>query len=93
MLAGVLGAALAIFLLGIRKYRKEGPVGSPFTKVAQVFVAAARKWRVEGTRDGGDVLYYGDETCCADWDCQPKARILARTKRFRYQNDSNLNSV
>ncbi|KAB1201215.1 Protein NRT1/ PTR FAMILY 5.4 [Morella rubra] len=66
------------------KYRKEGPVGSPFTKVAQVFVAAARKWRVEGTRDGGDVLYYGDETCCADWDCQPKARILARTKQFRF---------
>ncbi|KAE9592739.1 hypothetical protein Lal_00029247 [Lupinus albus] len=49
LLAGVLGIALAVFLLGIKRYRKEGPYGSPFTRLAQVFVAATRKWRVNDT--------------------------------------------
>ncbi|KAE9620887.1 putative proton-dependent oligopeptide transporter family, major facilitator superfamily [Lupinus albus] len=42
---------MAVFLLGIKKYKKEGPSGSPFTRLAQVFVAAARKWRVKYTPD------------------------------------------
>jgi peptide/histidine transporter 3/4 len=83
VLAGVLGVALAIFLLGMKKYRKEGPPGSPFTTVAQVFVAAARKWRVDETRSGGDV-YYGDHKSGALPHGQPNARILGRTNQFRY---------
>ncbi|KAE8038393.1 hypothetical protein FH972_010912 [Carpinus fangiana] len=83
VLAGVLGVALAIFLLGMKKYRKEGPPGSPFTTVAQVFVAAARKWRVDETRSGGDV-YYGDQKSGAMSHGQPNARILGRTNQFRF---------
>ncbi|XP_059440472.1 protein NRT1/ PTR FAMILY 5.4-like [Corylus avellana] len=83
VLAGVLGVALAIFLLGMKKYRKEGPPGSPFTTVAQVFVAAARKWRVDETRSGWDV-YYGDQSSGALSHGQPKARILGRTNQFRF---------
>lgn len=83
VLAGVLGVALAIFLLGINRYRKESPVGSPLTTVVQVFVAAARKWRVKGTREGCDV-YCGDMTCVAGLYGQRTARILARTDQFRY---------
>ncbi|KAK7283938.1 hypothetical protein RIF29_13688 [Crotalaria pallida] len=49
LLAGVLAFALGVFILGIKTYRKEGPAGSPFTRFAQVFVAAARKWRVNDT--------------------------------------------
>lgn len=49
VLAGVLAMALALFLLGIKRYRKESPTGSPFTRLAQVFVAASRKWRVHYT--------------------------------------------
>ncbi|CAL0333592.1 unnamed protein product [Lupinus luteus] len=49
LVGGVLALALAVFLLGIRRYRKEGPAGSPFTRLAQVFVAASRKWRVSDT--------------------------------------------
>ncbi|KAL5570183.1 hypothetical protein UlMin_026758 [Ulmus minor] len=49
MLAVVLVAALGLFLLGMRRYRKQLPVGSPLTTVGQVLVAAARKWRVEET--------------------------------------------
>ncbi|KAK8998994.1 hypothetical protein V6N11_070173 [Hibiscus sabdariffa] len=39
-------AALAVFLAVIKRYRKQGPTGSPFTMLAQVFVAAAKKRRV-----------------------------------------------
>ncbi|PON98789.1 hypothetical protein TorRG33x02_054040, partial [Trema orientale] len=82
MLAAVLAAALLLFLLGINKYRKQIPVGSPFTAAAQVFVAAARKWRVDGTRNSLGV-YQGNEA----WpvvDSQPGARPLTRTNKFRY---------
>jgi peptide/histidine transporter 3/4 len=89
VLAGVLGVALAIFLLGTKKYRKEGPPGSPFTTVAQVFVAAARKWRVDETRIGWDV-YRGDQSSGALPYGQPNARIFARTNQFRYYKLSTL---
>ncbi|OIW06169.1 hypothetical protein TanjilG_01796 [Lupinus angustifolius] len=49
LVGGVLALALAVFVLGINSYRKEGPAGSPFTRLAQVFVAASRKWRVNHT--------------------------------------------
>ncbi|XP_020579812.1 protein NRT1/ PTR FAMILY 5.2-like [Phalaenopsis equestris] len=46
----IAGAALAIsilvFILGTPLYRHKVPSGSPFTRIAQVLVAATRKWRV-----------------------------------------------
>ncbi|KAF8755801.1 hypothetical protein HU200_011273 [Digitaria exilis] len=40
--------AVAVFLAGTGAYqRQQPPAGSPITRVAQVVVAAARKWRVE----------------------------------------------
>ena len=80
---GVIAVALTIFLLGIKKYRKEGPMGSPFTGVAQVFVAAARKWRVDETHHGRGV-YYGVPS-----EGQPNTWIFARTDQFRYTKLSN----
>lgn len=41
-----LGVSIMVFLLGTRYYRHKTPSGSPFTRIAQVLVAAARKWRV-----------------------------------------------
>ncbi|GAV86020.1 PTR2 domain-containing protein [Cephalotus follicularis] len=38
--------ALAFFLLGTRGYRYVKPCGNPLPRVAQVFIAAARKWDV-----------------------------------------------
>ncbi|XP_022156163.1 protein NRT1/ PTR FAMILY 2.7-like [Momordica charantia] len=58
--ANVIG--LAIFLLGNRFYRRDMPRGSPFTALARVLVATARKrlsrlpW--PATSDG---YYYGEE--------------------------------
>ncbi|XP_038896056.1 protein NRT1/ PTR FAMILY 2.7-like [Benincasa hispida] len=54
--------ALAIFLLGNRFYRLDKPRGSPFTALARVLVANARK-RLAGvplTSDNG-CYYYGED--------------------------------
>lgn len=81
-MTAVIAAGLLLFLLGIKRYRKEGPLGSAFTTMAQVFVAAARKWRVNETLHF-DVLYK-DERSGAHIGVQPKHKTLARTKQLRY---------
>lgn len=43
ILAIVMAFALALFLLGRRLYRQQAPSGTPFTRLAQVLVAAAHK--------------------------------------------------
>ncbi|KAF5445993.1 hypothetical protein F2P56_031659 [Juglans regia] len=49
-LAAAMAVSLLVFLLGLKRYRKQGPLGSPLiTTVAQVLMAAARKWRLEQT--------------------------------------------
>ena len=85
-LASTLGVSLAIFLLGIKRYEKQGPIGSPFTKVVQVFVAAARKWRVN---DAHGVLgvCFGEKLNDVQVEAQPTvAQNLAHTKQFRYMS-------
>ncbi|KAL6970053.1 hypothetical protein U1Q18_029759 [Sarracenia purpurea var. burkii] len=46
IMAAVVAAALGLFLVGSGTYRREVPIGSPFTRVAQVLVAAVKKRRV-----------------------------------------------
>ncbi|KAM1157860.1 hypothetical protein TB2_027977 [Malus domestica] len=75
ILTGAMAVALVLFLFGYKKYRRQGPLGSPFTSVAQVFVAAARKWRVNGTPTGG-VVHSDDKS-------QHETRTLAHTSQFR----------
>ncbi|XP_055811790.1 protein NRT1/ PTR FAMILY 5.2-like [Solanum dulcamara] len=41
-----LAVSIMVFLLGTRYYRHKTPSGSPFTRIAQVLVSAARKWKV-----------------------------------------------
>ncbi|XP_074280595.1 protein NRT1/ PTR FAMILY 5.4-like [Silene latifolia] len=54
------GLALLVFLIGSRTYRKERPVGSPFTRVAQVFVVAYKK-RDFNNVDTSERLCYDDD--------------------------------
>ncbi|KAF5469830.1 hypothetical protein F2P56_010389 [Juglans regia] len=93
VLVAVLGVALVIFMLGINRYRKElGPVGSPFTRVVQVFVAATRKWRLKRTScDGWDHVFY-NQTCGThlDGDQQYNTRIIARTNQFRFLDKATI---
>ena len=58
MLAIAMAVALITFVLGIKRYRKQGPLGSPLTTVAQVLVAAVRKWHVKDKFDNCSV-YHG----------------------------------
>ncbi|XP_024541256.1 protein NRT1/ PTR FAMILY 8.1 [Selaginella moellendorffii] len=39
--------ATTLFLLGSAKYRHQLPAGSPLTRIAQVLVAATRKWKLQ----------------------------------------------
>ena len=78
-----MSVSLAIFFLGIKRYRKQGPLGSPLTTLAQVLVAVARKWRVNEMHDGYGV-YRGDERDGSNRTGQSKARTMARTNQLRY---------
>ncbi|KAL1338757.1 hypothetical protein AAHE18_10G235100 [Arachis hypogaea] len=57
LLPGMWAIALVFFFLGMKRYKKEGPRGSPFTSIAQVFVAALRKWRVKDTSNNEKYWY------------------------------------
>ncbi|CAN6246340.1 unnamed protein product [Urochloa humidicola] len=45
--AAAAALALVLFLLGTPNYRHFKPSGNPLTRIAQVLVAAARKWRAD----------------------------------------------
>ncbi|XP_028770026.1 protein NRT1/ PTR FAMILY 5.4-like [Neltuma alba] len=82
ILAAVMGVGFGIFLLGIRNYKKQGPLGSPFTSMAQVVVAAVRKWRVDETRDGRGICY-GDKSNGGILT-EPQSMTFDHTKHFRF---------
>ncbi|GAB4850859.1 hypothetical protein Ancab_030160 [Ancistrocladus abbreviatus] len=46
-----LAISISIFLAGTPFYRHRVPTGSPFTRMAKVIVAAARKWKVPVPND------------------------------------------
>ncbi|GMN49034.1 hypothetical protein TIFTF001_018214 [Ficus carica] len=43
---GGIALGLLVFLVGVPFFRHRLPLGSPFTKMAKVFVASFRKWKV-----------------------------------------------
>lgn len=59
-----------------------GPLGSPFTRVAQVFVAAGRKWRVSETHSGWGICY-------EEMMNGAMVESLGRTDQFRYAIESS----
>ncbi|CAN6198050.1 unnamed protein product [Urochloa humidicola] len=58
--AACMGVSVAAFVAGYPMYRRLEPAGSPFTRLAQVVVAAVRKRRVM-VGDDGRRLYENDE--------------------------------
>ncbi|BBN05023.1 solute carrier family 15 (peptide/histidine transporter), member 3/4 [Marchantia polymorpha subsp. ruderalis] len=67
------------FLLGTPLYRHRKPTGSPFARVAQVIVAAARKYSVQLPHDD-DLLYEIDDKEALD----PANRKLPHTQDFTF---------
>ncbi|KAK9283125.1 hypothetical protein L1049_011356 [Liquidambar formosana] len=83
MPTAAVAVALVVFLIGTFSYRREGPVGSPLTRVAQVFVAAAKKWRVSVARDVWNVCW-DDARGGTHEEGGATVRTLARTNQFRF---------
>ncbi|KAL8214649.1 hypothetical protein R6Q57_004098 [Mikania cordata] len=75
--AVVVALALGLFLSRKSAYRREVPVGSPLTKVAQVIIAAFRKRRL--------ILDDGWSMCVEAQENGPSMiQPLARTNQFRF---------
>ncbi|KAG0486247.1 hypothetical protein HPP92_008342 [Vanilla planifolia] len=71
--------SVIIFLVGTPFYRHKMPLGSPFTRMVQVLVAALRKWRVPFPDDPLE-LY---ELKAGDYEGKLKRRIECYTPSMR----------
>ncbi|XP_028770009.1 protein NRT1/ PTR FAMILY 5.4-like [Neltuma alba] len=84
IISGTVALALGLFLLGIRRYKKDGPTGSPFTGMAQVLVASIRKWSV-GTAREPHIYWLGEEeNNGSHLQSCPKSQSLVHTDQFRF---------
>ena len=83
MLAGSFAMTFALFFIGTRRYRKQSPSGSPLTTVAQVFIAAAKKWRVSETQGGRGICYEDQKSGSHANYNETRGHTLARTKQLR----------
>ncbi|CAI0465350.1 unnamed protein product [Linum tenue] len=77
-LAVLCGVVLVLF--GRPFYRIDAPEGSPYVRVAQVFVAAVRNRKLP-TPKMDDVLFESVEKCVEDGS---NGEILGRTDQFRF---------
>nr|GEZ93531.1 protein NRT1/ PTR FAMILY 5.4 [Tanacetum cinerariifolium] len=80
--AMVVAAAFVVFLAGKSTYRREVKVRNPFTKVAQVILAALKKRKLS-LENESDMYVEGEESGDA------KTRYLARTNQFRLCREDN----
>ena len=81
--ASVVG--LAALLLGSRYYRRPAVRGSPFTGLARVAVAAARKWKVKLATSEELRFYHGRRSSAtdSDGDVSGATSLAAPRNRFR----------
>ncbi|KAL6847886.1 hypothetical protein ACP4OV_022014 [Aristida adscensionis] len=77
--AVVMAVAVASFFVGTPLYRHQRPGGSPLTRIAQVLVAAARKWRVAVPADGSALHETLDKGSGIEG-----SRKLEHTAQFRF---------
>ncbi|XP_023007750.1 protein NRT1/ PTR FAMILY 7.3-like [Cucurbita maxima] len=77
--AGSAIAALLLFLAGTPRYRHFKPSGNPLTRVCQVVVSAAKKWRVR-VPSGGEGLFEDNEKQNPNNGC----RKILHTNGFKF---------
>ncbi|PKA50880.1 Nitrate transporter 1.5 [Apostasia shenzhenica] len=77
--AGAAALALLLFLMGTPRFRHFKPSGNPLTRIAQVFVAAARKWDLS-VPENDQLLYEveGKESAIAG------SRKIVHSDAFRF---------
>ncbi|XP_030513799.1 protein NRT1/ PTR FAMILY 8.1-like [Rhodamnia argentea] len=77
---GAMIMSIAVLACGVKYYRFQKPMGSPFTRFVQVMVASARNhWR--GVEVGRETLLFEVQTEESDIK---GARKLARTSQYRF---------
>ncbi|KAL6613782.1 hypothetical protein ACP70R_036052 [Stipagrostis hirtigluma subsp. patula] len=81
--AATTGLGLASLVAGSRYYRRPVPKGSPFTALARVVVAAARKATLDLGPLGRVQYYHGSSR---DTDTSAQEQDRAPSKRFRFLN-------
>lgn len=77
--------SVLMFLVGTPFYRHKMPSGSPITRVAQVLVAAVRKWKVNVPNDPKELH---DQPSLDEYEDKRKHRI-DHTSSLRYLNVLN----
>ncbi|XP_040379813.1 protein NRT1/ PTR FAMILY 2.3-like [Oryza brachyantha] len=91
-LAGVASAvALAALLLGARYYRRPAAQGSPFTGIARVIIAAARKRKVNVAASGELKFYHGRRMASEDDDNFPPSNSFRFLNRAAVIPDGDVN--
>ncbi|CAL4900097.1 unnamed protein product [Urochloa decumbens] len=86
--AAVVG--LAALLAGTRYYRRPAVRGSPFTGLARVAVAAARKRKVSVVKSGELKFHHGRPRSGDDKDGNSEADLLAPSDSFSFLNRAAL---
>ncbi|XP_010269365.1 PREDICTED: protein NRT1/ PTR FAMILY 5.4-like [Nelumbo nucifera] len=84
--------ALVLFLFGRQTYRQPAPNGNALTRVAQVFVAAGRKWRLSAPKEEGQGINSIEEgrRVGVAMNNQPMSRTLAPTNQFRFLDKATI---
>ncbi|EOA25405.1 hypothetical protein CARUB_v10018737mg, partial [Capsella rubella] len=90
IIAGSVGIGITIFLIGIPKYRKQVPVGSPLTRIAQVIVAALKKWRLSSTRHPYGLCHDEEDHKSESTNATKIVYLLARTSQFRFLDKATI---
>ncbi|CAN8254580.1 unnamed protein product [Cochlearia groenlandica] len=91
VIAGSVGIAIIVFLIGIPKYLKQPHVGSPLTRVAQVIVASSKKWRLSNTRHRYGICYEEEEKSSSlESTDSNKIHLLAPTNQFRFLDKATI---
>ncbi|KAJ1262366.1 hypothetical protein BS78_09G102000 [Paspalum vaginatum] len=86
-------AGLAALLAGTSYYRRPGAQGSPFTGLARVAVAAARKWKVNLATSEELRFYRGRRSTSAsdrDGNVSDNTRLAAPSDSFSFLNRAAL---
>lgn len=85
-----LAVSVIVFLVGTRFYRHKVPSGSPITGIAQVLVAAARKWNVPFPNDPKEL----HELSLEDYANKGKLRIeYTPSLRYLYRHKLHFSPV
>lgn len=83
---GALGVGTLVLMLGRPLYRINPPAGNPLARIAQVVVAAGRKWQVVAPRD--DSMLYEVEERDGSSAIQG-SRKIKRSHEFMYTPNPN----